>query len=81
VFSGEAAAGDPLPCSVEEFPSAAARLLFFPAPHIVLFRASNDPETGELQGRVGERGGGDLHDYNGRHLRHQDLLSRSKTPL
>jgi hypothetical protein len=47
VFSEAAAAGDPGPCTVAEFPSAAARLRFFPAPHAVLFRASDDPETGE----------------------------------
>lgn len=48
VFSAAAAAGDPGPCSVEEFPSAAVRLLFFPAPHVVLFRASDDPHTGAM---------------------------------
>mmetsp|Transcript_18635 Transcript_18635/g.56285 ORF Transcript_18635/g.56285 Transcript_18635/m.56285 type:complete len:514 (+) Transcript_18635:178-1719(+) len=47
VFSEAAAAKDPQPCTVEEFPSAKRRLPFFPAPHLVLFRASDDPATGE----------------------------------
>lgn len=47
VFSEQAAAGDPGPCTVAEFPSAAARLLFFPAPHVIVFRANDDPDTGE----------------------------------
>ncbi len=47
VFSEEAAAGDPGPCSVAEFPSATARLPFFKAPHLLLIRASDDPDTGE----------------------------------
>lgn len=46
VFSEATAARDPGPCTVEEFPSAAARLLFFPAPHLVVFRADDDPNTG-----------------------------------
>lgn len=47
VFSEKAAAGDPGPATVAEFPSATARLLFFRGPHLVLFRASDDPDTGE----------------------------------
>lgn len=46
VFSEATAARDPGPCTVEEFPSAAARLLFFPAPHLVVFRADDDADTG-----------------------------------
>lgn len=47
MFSEQAAAGDPGPCTVAEFPSAVARLLFFPAPHMIVFRANDDPDTGE----------------------------------
>ncbi|BDA48091.1 Cysteine synthase B [Coccomyxa sp. Obi] len=46
VFSEEAAASDPQPCSVSEFPSAAARLIGLPEPHYILFTADPDPETG-----------------------------------
>ena len=48
VFSEATAARDPGPCTVEEFPSATARLLFFPAPHLVVFRANDDPDTGAV---------------------------------
>ncbi len=46
MFSEEAAASDPQPCSVSEFPSAAARLIGLPEPHYVLFTADPDPDTG-----------------------------------
>ena len=46
VFSEEAAASDPQPCSASEFPSAAARLIGLPEPHYILFTADPDPETG-----------------------------------
>ena len=46
VFSEEAAASDPQPCSVSEFPSAVARMIGLPEPHYVLFTADLDPETG-----------------------------------
>ena len=48
VFSEATAARDPGPCTVEEFPSATARLLFFPSPHLVVFRADDDPNTGAV---------------------------------
>ena len=47
VFSEEAAAADPQPCSVPEFPSAAACLISHPEPHFILFTADPDPDTGK----------------------------------
>ena len=46
VFGVEAGKGDPAPCTVSEFPSAVARLVAFPEPHFVVFRADDDPDTG-----------------------------------
>lgn len=46
VFSESVAATDPAPCSVAEFPSAAARLVAFPEPHYILFTADPDAQTG-----------------------------------
>jgi len=46
VFPEQAAALDPQPCSVQEFPSAAACLIGHPAPHFILFTADPDPDTG-----------------------------------
>lgn len=46
-FSEAAAAGDPAPCNVEEWPSAAARLPFHPAPHYVWVSADYDARTGQ----------------------------------
>ena len=48
VFSEAAAAADPQPCSVQEFPSAAACLISHPEPHFILFTADPDPDTGPL---------------------------------
>ena len=48
VFSEEAAAADPQPCSVREFPSAAACLISHPEPHFILFTADLNPDTGPL---------------------------------
>lgn len=47
VFSQKAAASDPQPCGVEDYPSAVARLLSFPAPHFVVFTADKDAKTGQ----------------------------------
>lgn len=47
VFSQKAAASDPQPCGVEDYPSALARLLTFPAPHFVVFTADRDSKTGQ----------------------------------
>ena len=47
VFSQQAAAKDPEPCGVEEFPSAIARLMTLPAPHYVLFTADRDSKTNQ----------------------------------
>lgn len=48
VFSEEAAAADPQPCSVREFPSAASCLISHPEPHFILFTADPGPDTGLL---------------------------------
>eukprot|EP01025_Chloroclados_australasicus_P067232 TRINITY_DN9297_c0_g1_i1.p2 TRINITY_DN9297_c0_g1~~TRINITY_DN9297_c0_g1_i1.p2 ORF type:complete len:455 (-),score=57.95 TRINITY_DN9297_c0_g1_i1:548-1912(-) len=46
VFSAEASASDPKPCTLEEYGSAISRLEpAYPGPHYVLFTASLDPET------------------------------------
>ncbi len=45
VFSQQAAEQDPQPCDVEDYPSALARLMTFPAPRYVLFTADRDKET------------------------------------
>ena len=47
VFSKNAAATDPQPCGVQEFPSAAACLIGHPEPHFILFTADPDPESGQ----------------------------------
>ena len=69
VFSQQAAARDPQPCGVEDYSSALARLLTFPAPHFVVFTADRDSITGQpwcpdcaralpgLQRQVAEAGG------------------------
>ncbi|KAK9812855.1 hypothetical protein WJX72_004741 [[Myrmecia] bisecta] len=46
VFSEAAGATDPQPCTVEEYPSAVARLISYPEPRYVLFTADRDAETG-----------------------------------
>ncbi len=47
VFAQDAGRNDPGPCTVDEFPSAVARLVAYPQPHYVFFRADDDPGTGE----------------------------------
>lgn len=47
VFSQQAAASDPQPCGVDDYPSALARLVTFPAPQFVVFTADRDSKTGQ----------------------------------
>jgi hypothetical protein len=49
VFAEDAGQDDPAPCTVDEYPSAVARLIVYPEPHFVFFRASDDPATGLYQ--------------------------------
>ena len=46
VFAEDAGRDDPTPCTVDEYPSAVARLIAYPEPHFVFFRADDDPATG-----------------------------------
>ena len=46
MFAEDASRDDPAPCTVDEYPSAVARLVAYPEPHFVFFRANDDPATG-----------------------------------
>ncbi|KXS20460.1 cysteine synthase B [Gonapodya prolifera JEL478] len=43
LFAPEAGTEDPHPVPLDQFPSAAARLMAYPGPHYILFSASPDP--------------------------------------